>query len=56
MGSVKGTIADKMLRDNRDTKQHVEETKEKPDVSQPRYPKINKGYMEDIKEQDSEQE
>jgi len=33
MGSVKGTIADKMLRDNRDTKQHVEETKEKPDVS-----------------------
>ena len=43
-----------MLMDSRENRARVEETKDKPDVSQPRYPKINKGYMEDIKEQDSE--
>jgi hypothetical protein len=46
--SVKGNVADKMLKDDR-----AEETKE---TTQQRPPKINKGFMEDIKEQDSEQE
>jgi hypothetical protein len=55
MSNLKGTVADKMLADNRGGSLQ-EESKEKPDVNQPRYPKINKGYMEDIKEQDSEAE
>lgn len=47
MGALKGGIADKML-------ERQEENKERFESHKP--PKINKGYMEDIKEQDSEQE
>jgi len=44
---VSNNIVDKMLRDHRH-----EEQKERSNPA----PRINKGYMEDIKEQDSEQE
>ena len=50
--SVKNNLADKVLQDTRDK---YEESKEKPDIARP-YPKVTKNYMEDIKEQDSEQE
>ncbi len=46
--TMKGNVADKMLRDTR------EESKEKTEKQ--KAPGITKGYMEDIKEQDSEAE
>jgi response regulator of citrate/malate metabolism len=49
MGALKGGVVDRMMKDERQ-----EEAKERFDSHKP--PKINKGYMEDIKEQDSEQE
>lgn len=49
MGTLKGGVADRMIKDDRQ-----EEAKERFDSHKP--PKINKGYMEDIKEQDSEQD
>lgn len=49
MTNLKTTVADKMLVDHRD--KH-EESK----AAMPRHPRVGKGQMEDIKEQDSEQE
>ena len=53
--SLKGTITDKMIPDSRDSVKK-EESQEKPDVAMKYANKSGKGYMEDIKEQDSEQE
>lgn len=53
--SLKGTITDKMVSDSRDSGKK-EESKEKPDVAMRYANKSGKGYMEDIKEQDSEHE
>jgi hypothetical protein len=51
--SVKNNLVDKVLVDSREKQ---EESKEKPDIARSAYPKVTKNYMEDIKEQDSEQE
>lgn len=49
MTNLKGNIADAILKEDRQ-----EESKEKADFK--KVPKVTKGSMEDIKEQDSEQE